>query len=58
MVDSRYSASILSVHSTRHALGGWYCTGRGVRGVPLRGYDLTPVLISKLWQARPRPFRS
>ena len=30
-------ASILIVYSTRHALGGRYCTGTGVPGVPLRG---------------------
>ena len=36
-VVSNSGASILIVYSTRHALGGRYCSGTGVQGVPLRG---------------------
>ena len=54
---SNCGVSILIVQSTRHALGGRYCIGISVRGVPLSGQDLTPVPNSKLEQARPRLFR-
>ena len=57
-VVSNSGASILIVYNTRHALGGRYCTGTGVQGVPLRGSDLIPVPNSKQGQARPRPFRA
>ena len=57
-VLSNSGVSILSVYSTRHALGCRYCIGTCVRGVPLRGWDLTPVPNSKLRQPRPRPFRA
>ena len=36
-VVSNCGARILIVYSTRHALGGRYCTGTGVQGVTLRG---------------------
>ena len=35
-VVSNCGASFLILYSTRHALGGRYCTGTGIRGVPLR----------------------
>ena len=36
-VVNNYGASILTVYSTQHAIGGRNCIGTGVRGVPLRG---------------------